>query len=110
MLDINGLYVVGDPIHVQKLFARESGDPAINLDMVWVRIENPIWSTAVMNSCRKSDIFVVPEKSSNKPSKKGAEEMEERNMPKENMRQQNMLRTQRRESVQSKLNLIHQKA
>ncbi len=31
-------------------------------------------------------------------------------MLKENKRQQNMLRTQRRESVQSKLNLIHQKA
>ena len=32
--DVDGLYVVGDPTHVQKLFARESGDPAINLDMV----------------------------------------------------------------------------
>lgn len=42
MRDINGLYVVADPIHVQKLFARESGEPAINLDMVQVRIENPI--------------------------------------------------------------------
>ncbi len=63
-----------------------------------------------MNNCRKSDIFVVPEKFPNKPRKKGAEEMEERNMPKENKKQQNMLRTQRRESVQSKLQLIHQKA
>jgi len=44
MRDINELYVVGDPIHVQKLFARESGDPAIDLGhcMTKVRIENPI--------------------------------------------------------------------
>lgn len=62
----------------------------------------------MMNDCRKSDIFVVPEKSSNKPCKKGAEKMEERDMPKENRRQQNMLRTQCRESVQNEQNLIHQ--
>ncbi|NGX43458.1 MAG: hypothetical protein K940chlam7_01755, partial [Chlamydiae bacterium] len=39
-----GLYVVGDPTHVQKLFARESGDPVIGLGhfMIKVRIENPI--------------------------------------------------------------------
>ena len=42
--DVYGLYVVGDPTHVQKLFARESGDPAIGLShsMIKVRIENPI--------------------------------------------------------------------
>jgi len=40
----------------------------------------------------------------------GAERMEERGMPKENKKQQNMLRTQRRESVLSKLQLIHQRA
>ena len=28
--DVNRLCVVEDPIHVQKLFARESGDPAID--------------------------------------------------------------------------------
>jgi hypothetical protein len=39
-----GLCVVGDPIHVQKLYARESGDPTIGLEhfMNKVRIENPI--------------------------------------------------------------------
>ena len=36
--------------------------------------------------------------------------MEERNLPKENKQQQNMLRTQRRESVLNELLLIHQKA
>ena len=36
--------------------------------------------------------------------------MEGRGMPKENKQQQNMLRTQRREGVLSKLQLIHQKA
>lgn len=63
-----------------------------------------------MNNRRKSDTFVVPEKSSNKLDKKSAEKMEERDVPKENRKQQNMLRTQCRVSVQSKLNLIHQKA
>jgi RNA-directed DNA polymerase len=63
-----------------------------------------------MNSCRKSDILVVPEKPSNKPDKVGAERVEGRSMPKENKRQQNMRRTQGRESVLSKLQLIHQKA
>lgn len=63
-----------------------------------------------MNGCRKSDKLVVPEKSLNKPNNMGAEKMEGRGLPKENKRQQNMLRTQRRESVLSKLQLIHQKA
>jgi RNA-directed DNA polymerase len=63
-----------------------------------------------MNGCRKSDRLVVPEKSSNKPGKEGEEEMEGRGMPKENKKQQNMLRTQRRECVLSKLQLIHQRA
>ena len=41
--DVDGLYVVGDPIHVQKLFARESGDPVTDLNhqVVGVRVENP---------------------------------------------------------------------
>ena len=32
------------PIHVQKLYARESGDPAIDLEYLLfkVRVENPI--------------------------------------------------------------------
>ena len=64
----------------------------------------------MMNGCRKSDIPVVPEKSSNKPDNMGAERMEGRGVPKENKKQQNMLRTQCRESVLSKLQLIHQKA
>ncbi len=64
----------------------------------------------MMNGCRQSDRPVVPEKSSNKPDNVGAEKMEGRGMPKENKRQQNILRTQRRESVLSKLQLIHQKA
>lgn len=59
---------------------------------------------------RKSDTSVVPEKFSNKPVNVGAERMEERDVPKENRKQQNMLRTQCRESVHSKLQLIHQKA
>ena len=63
-----------------------------------------------MNESRKSDSFVVPEKSSNKPDKVGAERMEGRGLPKENRQQQNMLRTQRRESVLNELLLIHQKA
>lgn len=63
-----------------------------------------------MNDCRKSDRPIVPEKSSNKPAIAGAERMEERGLPKENKQQQNMLRTQSRESVHSKLLLIHQKA
>jgi hypothetical protein len=78
--------------------------------MVVVRVENPSRSTATMNGYRKSDIFVVPEKSSNKPVIKGAEKMEGRDVPKENRRRQNMLRTQRRESVLNELLLIHQKA
>ena len=64
----------------------------------------------MMNSCRKSDRLVVPEKSSNKPDNVGAEGMEGRGLPEENKKQQNMLRTQRRESVLSKLQLIHQRA
>lgn len=63
-----------------------------------------------MNTCRKSDRPIVPEKPSNKPDNVGAEKVEGRGMPKENKRQQNMLRTQRRDSVQSKLQLIHQRA
>jgi group II intron reverse transcriptase/maturase len=64
----------------------------------------------MMNDCRESDRLVVPKKSSNKPVKEGTEKMEERGLPKENKRQQNMRRTQCRESVLSKLQLIHQKA
>jgi group II intron reverse transcriptase/maturase len=62
------------------------------------------------NDCRKSDRLVVPEKSSNKLDKVSAERMEGRGLPKENKRQQNMLRTQYREGVLNKLQLIHQKA
>ena len=42
--DIYKLCVVEDPIHVQKLFARELGDPAIDLgqSMIEARIENPL--------------------------------------------------------------------
>lgn len=64
----------------------------------------------MVNDCRKSDRLVVPKKSSNKPDNVGAEKMEGRGLPKENKQQQNMLRTQRREGVLSKLQLIHQKA
>src|SRR3990167_3599877 len=74
-----------------------------------VHVENPKWSTATMNGCRKSDKFVVPKKFLNKPDE-GAERMEGRSLPKENKRQQNMLRTQRRESVLNELMLIHRKA
>ena len=74
-----------------------------------VRVENPERSTATMNDCGKSDRPVVLEKSLNKPDNVGAERMEGRGMPKENKRQQNMLRTQCRESVLSKLQLIHQR-
>jgi len=63
-----------------------------------------------MNDFRKSDSFVVPKKSSNKPDNVGAEEMEGRKLPKENKKQQNILRTQGRESMLNKLLLIHQKA
>jgi RNA-directed DNA polymerase len=63
-----------------------------------------------MNGCRKSDKFVVPKKFSNKPNYRDAERMEGRDLPKENRQQQNMLRTQRRESVLNELLLIHQKA
>ena len=34
MRDAYELCVVEDPIHVQKLFARESGDPTIDLDRI----------------------------------------------------------------------------
>ena len=65
----------------------------------------------MMNSGRKSDKFIVPAKSSNKSNLNvEAEGMEGRNLPKENKRQQNTCRTQCRESVLSKLQLIHQKA
>jgi RNA-directed DNA polymerase len=64
----------------------------------------------MMKGCRKSDKSVVPGKSSNKPDKVGAEKMEGRGLPEENKQQQNMLRTLRRESVLSKLQLIHQRA
>src|SRR6202162_1054002 len=64
----------------------------------------------MMNGCRKSDRLVVPGKSSNKPDNVGQEKMEGRRLPEENKKQQNMLRTQRRESVLSKLQLIHQRA
>ena len=60
--------------------------------------------------CRQSDRPVVPEKSSNKPDKVGAERMEGRGLPKENRLQQNAFRTQRRLDVYSELELIHQKA
>lgn len=59
---------------------------------------------------RKSDKSVVPKKFSNKPDKVGAERMEERDLPKENKKQQNTLRTQGREGVLNELQLIHQRA
>lgn len=64
----------------------------------------------MMNDCRKSDKFVVPKKFSNKPGKEGTERMEGRDLPKENKKQQNMLRTQCREGVLKELLLIHQRA
>jgi hypothetical protein len=110
MRDITELCVVGDPIHVQKLFTREPGDPTTDL----VRQQGPYRkskrSTPMMNGCRKSDNLVVPEKSLNKPDMKGAEEMEGRGLPKGNERSQNMHRTQSRESMHNELQLIHQKA
>ena len=63
-----------------------------------------------MNGYRKSDKSVVPEKSSNKPDKGGAEKMEGRGLPEGNKRQQNMLWTQRQESMRKQLQIIHQKA
>ena len=63
-----------------------------------------------MHNCRKSDKFVVPEKLSNEPDNVGEERMEGRDLPEENGMQQNMLRTQCRESIYNKLQLIHQKA
>ena len=62
------------------------------------------------NDCRKSDRLVVPKKFSNKPDTVGAERMEGRRLPEGNKVQQNTLRTQSRESVLSKLQLIHLKA
>jgi len=43
MRDVCGLCVVEDPTHVQKLYARESGDPTIGLKqrVPKVRVENP---------------------------------------------------------------------
>ena len=43
MRDANELCVVEDLIHVQKLYARKSGEPAIDLDhvVIKVRVENP---------------------------------------------------------------------
>jgi RNA-directed DNA polymerase len=64
----------------------------------------------MMNDCRKSDKFVVPKKFSNKPDNVGAERTEGRDLPKENRKQQNMLRTQHREGVLNELLLIHQRA
>jgi len=110
MRDVSRLCVVEDPIHVQKLYAREPGYPAIDHVKHMVRVENPSWSTAMKIDCRKSDRLIVPKKSSNKPGKEGAERMEGRRMPKENKRQQNILRTQRRESVHNELLLIHHRA
>ena len=63
-----------------------------------------------MNDCRKSDRFVVSKKFSNKPDNVGAEGMERRGLPKENKKQQNILRTQSRDSVHNELQLIHQRA
>lgn len=63
-----------------------------------------------MYDCRKSDKSVVPKKFSNKPDNVGAERMEGRDLPKENKKQQNTLRTQHREGVLNELLLIHHKA
>lgn len=63
-----------------------------------------------MNMRRKSDKFVVSKKLSNKASQMVAEVVERRDLPEENRKQQNMLRTQRREGVLNKLLLIHRKA
>lgn len=64
----------------------------------------------MMNGYRKSDNLVVPKKSSNEPDKMGEEEMEGRGLPKGNEMSLNMCRTQCRESILNKLQLIHQKA
>ena len=63
-----------------------------------------------MNDYRKSDKSIVSKKSPNKLDNVRAEEMEKRGLPEENKRQQNMLRTQRREGVLNELQLIHQRA
>ena len=64
----------------------------------------------MMNDWRKSDKSVVPKKFSNNLDNVGAERMEGRGLPKENKKQQNMLRTQGRESVLNELLLIHHRA
>jgi hypothetical protein len=63
-----------------------------------------------MNRRRKSDKFVVSKRPSNKTNNMVAERAERRDLPKENKQQQNMLRTQSRESVLNELLLIHRKA
>jgi RNA-directed DNA polymerase len=63
-----------------------------------------------MNRRRKSDKFVVSKRPSNKTNNMVAERVERRDLPKENKQQQNMLRTQCRESVLNELLLIHRKA
>ena len=66
-----------------------------------------------MNGHGESDRVIVPEKPSNKEEVTGeisvnesAEKVEERTLAKENSRQQNILRTQSRESVHSALTRI----
>ncbi len=66
--------------------------------------------TPAMNEHGKSDRPVVPAKSVNKAGGPAAEEMEGRGLTKGNPRQQNALRTQRRQGVHSALERIRQAA
>jgi group II intron reverse transcriptase/maturase len=64
----------------------------------------------MMNGHGKSDRPVVPAKSSNKAGTPVAEGMEGRGLAKGNLRQQNALRTQRRESVHRELERVREAA
>ncbi len=61
-----------------------------------------------MHGCGKSDSLIVPKKLANKGADAPAERMEGRGLAKENMREQNRLRTQNRARLQSGLAHIRQ--
>src|SRR5437667_4635872 len=106
-----GSRAVRDPVHVQKLLAREPGDPTCACNTESRRPHREVERhTPMMNTRGKSDSSVVPGKSPNKAEEPVAEAMKGRGLAKGNSPERNALRTQGRGGAPSVLERVRQVA
>ena len=99
---------VEDPRHVEKLHAREPGDPVAAREQWAGRGEKAMSHKSPMHGSGESYGGVVPTKQPNKSERSPAEVVEERPPTKENTRQSNPNRTPSRESGPSGLERVRE--